>query len=73
MSEEIKKEELDEDEKMRRIKMMCPGLYIDILSAESKIYKELEEKVMNIKVVKDLVLDNKPKKARILFENLVRE
>jgi hypothetical protein len=55
-------EEMDEIEKMKRIKLISPELYQD-----------MNDKMMDIALVKNLILEYNTKKARRLFDNLLKE
>jgi prephenate dehydrogenase len=63
----------DESTDMKRIRMIDEGLYKDILAYESKLYINLQEKIDDLKMVKDLTMAFEKKEARRLFDNLLAE
>lgn len=65
--------EPDEDDKLRRIKIICPELHKEIIEMESKIYIEMNDRMADIAIVKDLALQYNVKEAKRLFSNLVKE
>ena len=65
-------EELDEIQKMKRIKLIAPELYQEIAEMEAKIYQELNDQMMDIALVKNLILEYNNKEARKMFNNLVK-
>ena len=62
----------DENVRMRRIRLIAPDLHDEILELESKLYKELQEKMDDICLVKDLVLSYNQKEARRMFKGLLK-
>lgn len=65
-------EDEDENDRMRRIRLIAPDLHEEILELESKWYKELEEKMADVKIVKDLILDYNPKEAKRMMKGLLK-
>lgn len=65
--------EIDEDQKLKRIRIIAPVLYEEIVAMEAEIYGELNDRMMDIGLVKDLILDYNEKEARRMFDNLVKQ
>lgn len=68
-----KPDELDEIEKMKRIKLIDASLYEEICAMEAKIISETNDKMMDITLVKDLILKYNTKEARRMFNNLCKK
>ena len=69
LTEEALKD-MDEDEKMKRIKDHHPVLYEEIIVKETTAYQDLNEFMAQISEVKDLILLRRDKEAVAKFKKI---